>query len=253
MSGTGKYLYGLTDAQFRPEDDLKGLADASVHTIQFQDIAAVVSDHPVEKLPLLRRNLKPHHGVIQEASRRATFIPVTFGHIAENEDEILQLLRDNHVRIKEELERLAGKVEMGVKLFWDVDNIFEYFVNRDRELKNRRDRLFGKSRVTLEEKLELGAFFEKRLNQERERLGSRLVEALREISVEVKVNPPGEEKMVLSAAFLIHREQEGSFEAALYRAAGLFDSNFTLDYNGPWSPYNFVKLRLEVGAPQETT
>lgn len=253
MSGPGKYLYGLAYGEFTPGSDLRGLANAVVHTIEFQDIAAVVSDHPVEKLQLLRRNLEPHHRVIQESSRHSTFIPVTFGHISENEQEILQVLRNNYARIKDELTRLAGKAEMGVKLFWDVDNIFEYFVNRDQELKKRRDRIFGKSRVTLEEKLELGAFFEERLKQERERSASRLIEALQEVTSEVRVNTPTDEKMVLNAAFLIYREQEKTFEAVLYRAAGIFDSNFNLDYNGPWPPYNFVRLRLEIGAPEETT
>jgi len=250
MSAPGKYLYGFANGQFRPAEVLLGLTNAPVYAIRFQDVAAVVSDHPLEKLSLLRRNLEPHHRVIREISKQATLAPATFGHISESEEQVLAVLRDNYAEIRGELERLDAKVEMGVKLLWDVDNIFEFFVSSDRELRNRRDRVFGKSRVTVEEKLELGAYFDKRLKQERDRLGNQMIEALRPVTCEVRVNSPTDEKMVLNGAFLIERAREKEFEAALYRAAGLFDSNFALDYSGPWPPYNFVRLSLKLEAPE---
>jgi len=182
MAAPGKYLYGFAESGFSLAAELPGLAGAPVHPIRFQDIAALVSDHPVEKLSLLRRNLEPHHRVIREITKQTTFIPATFGHISEDQEQILEVLRENHAGIRAELERLAGRVEMGVKLLWDVDNIFDFFVSSGRELRNRRDRVFGKSRPTLEEKLELGAFFDKRLKQERERLGNQIIEALRPLA-----------------------------------------------------------------------
>jgi hypothetical protein len=242
----GKYLYGFTDGGFKLAGELQGLASAPVHAIRFKDIAAIVSDHPVEKLSLLRRNLEPHHRVVREISNQTTFIPATFGHISDTAEQIQEVLRDNHAGIREELERLAGKAEMGVKLLWDVDNIFDFFVSFDRELRNRRDRVFGKSRPSLEEKIELGAFFDKRLKQERDRLSNQIVTALSPVTCEFRVNPPAEEKMVLNAAFLIERAREKEFEEALYRAAGLFDSNFALDYSGPWPPYSFIRLTLKL-------
>lgn len=246
MSTTGKYLYGFADANFAPAPELLGLAGAPVHSIGVDQIAAIVSDHPVEKLSLLRRNVEPHHRVVREVTSHGTFIPATFGHISDDEEQVRAVLRDNYTEIRGELERLAGKVEMGVKLMWDVDNIFDFFVGTDRELRSRRDRVFGKSRPSLEDKLELGAFFEKRLKLERERLGNQIVDALRPVTGEVRVNSVSDEKMVLNAAFLIERTREKEFEEALYRAAGLFDSNYALDYNGPWPPYNFVRLTLRL-------
>jgi len=172
MSTPGKYLYGFVEGDFEVAEELLGLANAPVHSIRLEDIAALVSDHPVEKLSVLRKNLEPHHRVIREISAQSTLIPATFGHISETDRQILAVLRDNHSEIREELRRLSGKAEMGVKLVWDVDNIFDFFVGVDRELRSRRDRVFGKSRATLEDKLELGAFFDKLHRRERERLGN---------------------------------------------------------------------------------
>jgi hypothetical protein len=250
MSTPGKYLYGFVEGDFQLAGELLGLANAPVHSIRLEDIAAIVSDHPVEKLSLLRKNVEPHHRVIREISAQSTLIPATFGHISDNDEQIRAVLRVNHTEIREELRRLLGKAEMGVKLVWDVDNIFDFLVGADRELRSRRDRVFGKSRPTMEDKLELGAFFDKLHKRERERLSNQIVEALRPVAGEFRMNPPADEKVVLNAAFLIERAREKEFEEALYRAANLFDSNFALDYNGPWPPYNFVRLTLKPAAAE---
>lgn len=250
MSPPGKYLYGFAEGDFSLTGELLGLANAPVHSIRLEDIAAVVSDHPVEKLSVLRKNVEPHHRVIREISAKSTLVPATFGHISDTQEQILAVLRDNYAEIREELRRLSGKAEMGVKLVWDVDNIFDFFAATDRELRNRRDRVFGKSRPTLEDKLELGAFFDKLHKRERERLGNQVVEALRPVICDSRLNAPAEEKIVLNAAFLIERAREKEFEEALYRTAGLFDSNFALDYNGPWPPYNFVRLAVKLTAAE---
>ena len=61
-----------------------------------------------------------------------------------------------------ELERVCGRVEMGVRVSWDVPNIFEFFVNTHLELKNVRDRIFGTKREpNQEDMIEVGRTFDR--------------------------------------------------------------------------------------------
>jgi hypothetical protein len=244
-----KYLYGFAASDFRWAAECCGLADAPLEKIGCADVSAVVSAYPFEKVALLRRNLDAHHRVIRELSHQTTFLPATFGHICQSQTEMAALLQLNRAAIRAELDRLAGKEEMGLKLVWDVDNVFEYFVSRDRVLRQYRDRVFGKSRVSLQEKLDLGAFFEKRLEQDRQRLSTQILEALRPVCAEIREDPAQDEKMVLHAAFLIECAREAEFERAVYGAASLFDSHFALDYSGPWPLYHFVQLQLQLPEP----
>jgi hypothetical protein len=243
------YLYGFAASDFHWAAECCGLADAPLEKIDCEDVAAVVSAYPFEKVAVLRRNLEAHHRVIRELSRQTTLLPATFGHLCENQTEMAAVLPANRAAIRAELDRLAGKVEMGLKLVWDVDNVFEYFVSRDRALRQYRDRVFGRSRVSLQEKLDLGAFFEKRLQQERQRLSAQILEALRPVCAEIREDPAQDENMVLHAAFLIERAREPEFEQAVYGAASLFDSHFALDYSGPWPLYHFVQLQLQLPQP----
>ncbi|MBI2351527.1 MAG: GvpL/GvpF family gas vesicle protein [Deltaproteobacteria bacterium] len=253
----GKYLYGIIRTEGDQDLGPIGFRRAQVYTIGFRDIAALVSHHPLTKIKPLRDNLTLHHQVIKEAIQNFTIIPMVFGHIVRGAGEIRRLLEINYPEIDQELNRLGNKVEMGLKVLWDVDNIFEYFVNRDRELRDFRDRIFGRSRQpTQGEKIDLGRLFESKLNKERERHAAKVVRVLGNYTVESKVIPPTHEKMVMNGAFLIERGKEGLFEERVHLAAGLFDGNFTFDYSGPWAPHNFIALKLtELGSassPQES-
>lgn len=253
----GRYLYGIIRTEGDQDLGPIGLRRAKVYTIGFKNIAALVSDHPLTKIKPLRETLTAHHQVINEAIRDFTVIPMAFGHIVRSDKEIRRLLEANYPEIDRELNRLSNKVEMGLKILWDVDNIFEYFVSRDRELRDFRDRIFGRSRQpTQAEKVELGRLFESKLNGERERHAERVLKVLSIYTLDGKVNPPTHEKMVMNGVFLVEKGKEALFEEGVHRAAGLFDGNFSFDYSGPWAPHNFIELKIaELGSipsPQES-
>jgi len=88
----------------------------------------------------VRKNLEPHHRGIREVMKATTIIPMTFGHVAKNAAAVERTLRENRDEIEEELDRVDGKVEMGLKVQWDVDNIFEYFIGADPGLAALRTR-----------------------------------------------------------------------------------------------------------------
>jgi len=249
MAMTGSYLYGFTDPQFRPQPALRGLGGVPVHVLPFRDIAAVVSRHPVQRLMPLRSNLEPHHRIVRHISSEAALVPAAFGHISESDNDILGVLQANYADIREELARLSHKSEMTVKLAWNVPNIFEFMVRQDRRLRELRDRVFGARQPSMNEKLEVGSAFEASLGRERERLTAALLGALQEITCDVVTTPPRNEKAVSNLALLIERSRTGEFPAHLENAARLFDSNYTLQYSGPWPPYSFVRLRLRPAAP----
>lgn len=120
------------------------------------------------------------------------------------------------------------------------------FLKKDKELENYRDRIFGKaSKPTSEEKLELGMLFAQKVNEERQQHTNRVLKALDHCIVDVRINKPTDEKMMLNAAFLIERDKGKEYEEGVHRVANLFDGHFTFDYNGPWAPYNFTELRLK--------
>ena len=254
MPATGCYLYGLIrsaeDRDFGSIGLMHEGKPGRVYTARVDSVAAVVSEYGArEKVLPLRKNLDPHNRVIREVMKSTTIVPMTFGHVAKSEDEVLKALRRNRNSIRAELERVDGKVEMTLKVKWDVDNIFEYFVAKDEGLAAFRDQIFGRSHAPSQaEKIELGHMFEERLGKEREEQTQRIVEAFESCVSELKAIPAKNEKSVMDFAFLVERERQKVFEERVYQVAGTFSTQYLFDFSGPWAPFNFVELDLHTAA-----
>ncbi len=251
-----QYVYGVLsrddDLQFRLSGMEPGIAWSRITAICYRDVAAIISEYPFLEIKPLRQNLANHHQVIRRLTGWRTVVPLTFGHISESQAAVLRLLKQNYAAIHAELDRLDGKIEMGLKVLWDVDNIFQYFVKRHRDLAQFRDHIFGRSSSPSQaEKIELGRLFDQKVKAEREQHAQAVFEVMRGVAAEFRQLLPVDEKMVLHAAFLIERQKEQAFEEAVNVAARQFDSNFAFDYSGPWAPYNFVELVLELAAHVE--
>ncbi len=244
MANMGSYLYGFTTPAFQPPD-LRGLGGAPVRVLPFQEVAAVVSRHPVQRLMPRRSNVEPHHHVVRQISAAAALVPAAFGHISDSDAQIVAVMRGNHDDIRDELQRLDGKCEMGLKLSWNVDNIFTHLVRGDPALRELRDRVFRHRQPTMNEKLQVGGAFEATLQHARERLSRVLLRAFEGVAYESMCTPPRAETSVCHAALLIGRSRLPDFQQALAGAASLFDASLALEYSGPWPPYSFVRLRLQ--------
>ncbi len=238
-----KYLYAIIAVQPELHYAAAGLLDADIHTITAGSVSAVVSDVAPGRLRAERRHLATHRDVLARLMAAATPLPVSFGTVAASAEAVRQILRQNQRSLVEQLNRVAGKVEMGLRVFWDVPNIFEYFISIHPELRAARDRLFGRRREpTQDEKLELGRLFENFLQEDRESCAEKVEEALSSAGVEHKRSKNRDEREILNLACLIARPDQPAFEAQVLEIAKLFDNNYALDYNGPWPPYNFVQM-----------
>jgi len=245
--GLGQFFYAVILPEEKPLPDLMGLDDGKVHMISHRDVAAAVSDYPVTTIKPLRKNLSPYHRVTRILADACTTIPARFGQIAHSREETLWVLRHHYPRIRQELERLRHKVEMGVRVFWQVDNLFEYLIQQDRTLKALRDRLLHRSSpVTRQEQIEFGGHLRDKLQETRERVSQKAMAYLREVAAEVKVDEPTEEKMALNGLFLVRKEQQEEFVGKVERVAGLMGEEYGLKVDGPWVPFNFVR-HIELG------
>ena len=242
----GKYLYAVIPAAGDREYDDIGIDGERVYLITENKIAAVVSNFSNGKIRPERRHIAAHQGVLKHLMQEETPLPITFGVIADGVTAIKRILSLNQKAFAEQLRRVQGKVEMGLRVAWDVPNIFEYFVNIHADIRAARDQFLGKSRVPIQEdKIEVGRLFDRVLQDDREEHTDRVEAILSPACFEIKRNVPRTERDVMNLACLVGRkEADKAFEAAIFEAARGFDNNFSFDFNGPWSPHNFVDVEL---------
>jgi len=243
----GRYLYAIVPASGADDYGPVGLQGGKVYTIGNGVLAAVVSDIENKKLRPERRNLAAHQEVLKQLTRGTDLLPMSFGIIAESSRSVERILTKNREDFLEQLERVAGKVEMGLRVAWDVPNIFELMVNTHPELREARDRLLGSNQnPSQEDRIEIGRMFDRILQQDRENHTDHVEEILGEHCTEIKQNKCRNEREVMNLACLMPRDKDQDFEKAVFEAARHFDDNYAFDYNGPWAPHNFVEMELDI-------
>jgi Gas vesicle synthesis protein GvpL/GvpF len=247
-SGGGKYLYAVTlDAQDRVYD-VAGIDRQPVYNVSNGRVAAVVSDFSNGKIRPERSHLAAHKEVLARLMADSTALPMAFGIIANDLKAVKRMLALNEDDFVEQLQRVAGKVEMGLRVVWQTPNIFEYFVDHHPDLRARRDELLGGNReARQEEKMELGRFFEQVLNEDREAHFNKIEETLSPCCAAIKRSPPRQVQEVVKLSLLVERDRQKELDEAILAAARLFDDNYAFDVNGPWAPHNFVEMNLELG------
>ena len=245
-NNNGRYLYAIMAGAEERNYGPCGIGDSIVYAICEGGAAAIVSDAPNKKIRPERRHLAAHQSVLKRLMEESTPLPMSFGIIADGPKAIQKILSHNRDAFREQFERVQSKAEMGLRVTWDVPNIFDYFVNKHRELRSVRDKYFGGQREpTHEDKIEVGRIFDRILEQDRENHTEDVENELSHHCFEIKRNPCRSEREVMNLACLVGREAEAQFEAGILKAANLFDNSFAFDYNGPWAPHNFVNLNLE--------
>ncbi len=244
---SSKYIYAVMPASVEWMSGLSGIDGGLLYTVSEGRLSAVVSDVANGKIRPERRHLAAHQDVLRRLVKENTVLPVRFGTIADSIEAVEEILSQKAEIFLEQLQRVAAKAEMGLRVTWDVPNIFEYFVNTHPELRAARDRLFGTNREpSHEDRIELGRMFERILNEDREARTRDVEEILAPRCFEIKRNPCRSEREVMNLACLVGRDAQTEFEAGVFQAAKRFDNNFAFDYNGPWAPYNFVDVDLKV-------
>ena len=243
----GRYLYAVVPGPLERTFDFAGLNGGPVYTVSNGRVAAVVSDVPEDRIRPERRHLAAQQAVLRGLMQgMPALLPMSFGIIATGPKDVKKILTRNQAAFLKQLERVAGKIEMGLRVSWDVPNIFEYFVNSHPELEASRDRLLSpQGNHSQGDMVELGRLFDRLLQEDRELFTRQVEETLALSCRKIKWNKCRQEREVMNLACLVARQDEAAFEAAVFTAAKLFDNNFTFDYNGPWAPHNFVDLDLK--------
>jgi hypothetical protein len=241
------YLYAvIADAQGRTYGDF-GVDGRKVYSIPVGRVAAVVSDVSGEKIRPERSHLAAHQEVLKKLMAETTPLPMSFGILADSPEAVRKMLSRNQPALLEQLRRVAGKVELGLRVTWDVPNIFEYFVNTHPELRLARDHLLGGQREpSQEQKIEVGRMFDRLLNEDRDEYTDKVEGILAPHCSELERKKCRNEHEVMNLACLVERAAMPQFESSVFEAAKEFDNNFAFDFNGPWAPHNFVEIDLEL-------
>ena len=112
-----------------------GGVNEEVYTVNYLDIAAVVSKTTVAIFDPTRENALAHEHVIETVMKNHTIIPMSFGTVFRTDDDIREVFKGIYSSVKDVLKQMAGKLEFGLKVNWDRDQIIEELRSEDEEIR----------------------------------------------------------------------------------------------------------------------
>jgi hypothetical protein len=244
----GKYIYCIIESKQERNFGPIGIGERGdeLLTIGYNDLSMVVSNHPIAKLTANRENFVGHEKAIEEVMKEFdSVLPVRFGTIASGADEIRNLLDRRYREFKSALRDMEHKVELGVKGIWnDMDVVFSEIVEGNETIKSLRKQLKGKGSQNVQVKINIGQLVKKELDQKKEKQAEEIVDRLRRMSYEYKLNKTIGDEMFMNAAFLVDKGREKEFDNTMDDLCDEYEDKMKFMYAGPLPVFNFVNILI---------
>jgi hypothetical protein len=247
----GIYLYGIIrNAETKIFDvPAIGKENELVYTISYKDISAVVSKSALMRYEARRLYLVAHQLVLEAVMREFTVLPIRFSTISSTLDEskVTRMLEHEYDVFCRLLERLEGKKELGLKVLTREDTIYNHILNTYDDIRTLKKDLINKDPKKTQGQLrKIGEMVAIALSKEKELMKQSMLDLLNPLAEEVKINENFGERMLLNASFLVRKNDETKFDAAVASLDLQFGNLALFKYTGTLPPYNFVNLLIRI-------
>lgn len=244
MSDTvAKYIYGIVEeTAAAPEGS--GIAGAPLSLISEAGSAALVSDVDDGELRAGREQVLAHSRVLEAAMTQGTVLPMRFGVVMAGPDEIKRDLLEPHAGdLRDQLDRMKGKVEVNIRVVYQEDVMLREVVREDQDIARLRASLRDQPEdATYYGRIRLGELVAEAVVRKRDADAEAVLQVLVPHTLEYEVAEPTHERVVVTASFLVQRDQLAEFDAAVDDLARAEAARMRFKYTGPLPPHSFVQL-----------
>lgn len=254
-TGDGRYLYCVADAGERVSLGEIGIEGNEVYTIPCKDICAVVHNcaaglYQSDDQEVVKTWLMTHQKVVDVAWERwGTVLPLTFDTIIKGETEgsaernVQDWLEQEYEGLRRKMERVSGKAEYGVQVFWHPEVIAQNLTETSPKIRELDDGIRTKPRG-------LAYIYRQRLDNLIKRemetkadecfkvLYSRIREHADDIRVEKTKRAEQGLQIIMNLSCLVSRDRYPELGEELDRINHI--EGFSVRFSGPWPPYSFV-------------
>ena len=273
MSDFGYLLYGFYKKGQKSLSIFLGLDGKNqleiVHLDDSTNLACVVSRVPLDEfgegklqenlqdIKWVEKYIRAYDEITQKLFSQTTFIPVRFGTVYLNQERVKQGISGYKKQVIKLIEKLNGKIELGVKFLLDRKKLQETLSKNDSEAADLNHKIQheapGKAHF-LKKRLE--TLVQKKSNDFSSDISQNLLNSLKGIANDIQLlnlQPrEGPHKMFLNVACLLSSDKLNWFKEMLQNIMSQENFNsINCEITGPWPPYSFVRLQDETQKKEE--
>jgi len=237
----GKYLYGIINSENKKSFGNIGVGNGEIYSVQFEDVGAVVSD-VFENCKIGMEEVKTHDEALRKIMQPQAVIPMSFGIVAKDEEEIRNILKRARMKFKKTLEKVDNKLQINVKISWDKD-VLASILNENVEI--RKLTLKAKENADQSMRIELGRKVKSALDEKKKEYMTEITSVLKRLSCDSEENKIPDQDTLMNAAFLVEKNREHEFYDKLDEMEKKYSHKLKFLAVGPLPPYNFTKLSVK--------
>jgi len=253
----GRYLYCVAESGVETSLGKIGIDSQEVYTIPFMDLCAVVHRCPPEPYKsedneVVKRWVMAHERVVETVGERfGNVLPAGFDTIIKSEEDVTaeenikKWLKQAQPSLKEKMNKIRGKAEYVVQIFWEPKLVAEEITKTHPEIRRIDQDMKSKPQgmaYMLKHKVEniLKKEMEKRVSLCFEDFHTRIKNCVDEIRVEKTKRTDEKKQMIMNLSCLVDEKKSKQLGEELEKINK--EEGFTVRFTGPWPPYSFVAL-----------
>src|SRR6058998_1201750 len=220
-----------------------------VYTVHYRDLAAVVSQTPLQVYDPTRENALTHEHVneVVMIDNGFTPVPMSFGTLFKTEEDTTEFLKDTYDALRDVLLKMKDKLEFGLKVNWDRESVLAEIEQENEELRRLKAEIESNQQTsTYFARMQLGRLVEQALADKSDSYVREIYDELRGTAIASRHNKVIGDKMIMNAAFLVARDKSALFDEKVHEIGKRFEGKLNFKETGPWPPYNFVTIRLQL-------
>jgi hypothetical protein len=243
------YLYGVVPADGEKNLGPIGPGGSEVRAVSCGGIGIVAAKADRMDFSLISpektlEHLADHQRVLESVMAGSTVIPLKFGTYADDDRQIIQIIRDGREEFAAALQQHAGKVEVDLGVLWTNLSSVLSDIAHDEAVVCLKAQIASQSQATRHDRVRMGQLVKTLLDERRTNVAEQLVAALKANWPDMVVNPAKDDSVILSAAILIGHNDQAKLDSAIHQLDRLFDDRITFRCVGPLPPYSFATAEV---------
>jgi hypothetical protein len=257
---SGLYLYAIIPTEETILFDVQVIGEENeVYTISQDGLAAVVSASTLADFHGLDRSeaaryLVAHQSVVETVMRVFPLLPVKFGTILADENQVRCMLAQGAEIFHSALDKFAGQVQMEVVVLWNLQPVFQAIAGEP-TIQSLKARIENRpAEETMPERIAVGQLVQATLQHYRAALCNEILPPLHELCLDATANPVMDDRMVANTALLVDAygrqalerrldELDAAYERGERKTPG--DTPLTFRFVGPLPLYNFATVEAQ--------
>jgi len=252
----GRYVYCVADAGEGVSLGKIGIEGGDVYTIPCKDICAVVHNCPPQPYQsdnqeVVKGWVMTHQGVVDAAWERwGVVLPLSFDTIIREEAaksaerNVKDWLKQEYEELKRRIDKVKGKAEYGVQVFWEPEVIVRSLTwispeirRLDEEIKSKPKGLGYMYRQKLEN------LIKHQMEAAADECFKNFYSQIRKYTDNVRVGKTRKAEpdlqMIMNLSCLVYRDRYAELGEELGKINRM--RGFVVRFTGPWPPYSFVE------------